>query len=111
MRFRGSNDIERSRRVVRFLFTNWLAQVDKPAAERAAEQNDRRISTFMISIDRAARGSRNQPGNGQSSDRRDASGPVDVSCRTSTAPTSMNPPSARGKATAFLPGSGSGDRC
>ncbi len=34
-RFTASNDIERSRRVIRFLFTNWLAQVDKPAAERA----------------------------------------------------------------------------
>ena len=34
-RFRASNETERSRRVVRFLFANWLAQVDKPAAERA----------------------------------------------------------------------------
>jgi hypothetical protein len=37
-RFKATNDVERSRRVVRFLFANWLAQVDKPAAERAHKQ-------------------------------------------------------------------------
>ena len=31
----ASNDVERSRRVLRLLYANWLAQVDKPADERA----------------------------------------------------------------------------
>ena len=30
MRFKGTNDIERSRRVVRFLFANWLARLTSP---------------------------------------------------------------------------------
>ena len=34
-RFRASNESERSRRAIRLVFANWLAQVDKPAAERA----------------------------------------------------------------------------
>jgi hypothetical protein len=34
-RLKMTNDIERSRRVVRLLFANWLPQLDKPAAERA----------------------------------------------------------------------------
>jgi hypothetical protein len=34
-RFRASNDTERSRRALRLVFANWLAQVDRPAAERA----------------------------------------------------------------------------
>jgi hypothetical protein len=34
-RFRASNETERSRRAFRLLFANWLAQVDKPAADRA----------------------------------------------------------------------------
>ena len=34
-RLRMTNDVERSRRVLRLLFGNWLAQVDKPATERA----------------------------------------------------------------------------
>ena len=35
IRFRATNDVERSRRVLRLLFANWLAQVDKPAGRRA----------------------------------------------------------------------------
>ena len=34
-RFRASNDPEKSRRALRLVFANWLAQVDRPAAERA----------------------------------------------------------------------------
>jgi hypothetical protein len=34
-RFRASNETERSRRAIRLVYANWLAQVDKPAAERA----------------------------------------------------------------------------
>jgi len=36
IRLHGTNDVERSRRVLRLLYANWLAQVDKPAAKRAA---------------------------------------------------------------------------
>ncbi len=32
----ASNDVERSRRAARMLFTNWLAQIDRPASKRAA---------------------------------------------------------------------------
>ncbi len=32
---RASNDVERSRRAARMLFANWLAQVDRPASQRA----------------------------------------------------------------------------
>jgi hypothetical protein len=35
MRVRATNDVERSRRVLRLLYANWLPQVDKPAKERA----------------------------------------------------------------------------
>ena len=35
VRLRATNDVERSRRVMRLLFANWLAQVDKPASKRA----------------------------------------------------------------------------
>jgi hypothetical protein len=35
LRFRASNELERSRRAIRLVYANWLAQVDKPAAERA----------------------------------------------------------------------------
>jgi hypothetical protein len=31
----ASNDVERSRRALRLLYANWLAQVDKPAGKRA----------------------------------------------------------------------------
>ncbi len=34
-RLRVINDVMRSRRVLRLLYANWLAQVDKPAAQRA----------------------------------------------------------------------------
>ena len=34
-RFRASNELERSRRAIRLVYANWLAQVDKPIAERA----------------------------------------------------------------------------
>jgi hypothetical protein len=34
-RLRASNDVERSRRVLRLLYWNWLAQVDRPPEERA----------------------------------------------------------------------------
>ena len=37
-RLMASNDVERSRRVLRLLHANWLAQVDKPAGERAADR-------------------------------------------------------------------------
>jgi hypothetical protein len=33
---RASNDVTRSRRAIRLLFANWLAQVDRPAAQRAS---------------------------------------------------------------------------
>ena len=35
IRLRATNDVERSRRAMRLLFANWLAQVDKPASKRA----------------------------------------------------------------------------
>jgi hypothetical protein len=35
-RVRATNDVERSRRVLRLVFANWLAQVDKPPSKRAA---------------------------------------------------------------------------
>jgi hypothetical protein len=34
-RFRASNDPEKSRRAIRLVFANWLAQVDRPASQRA----------------------------------------------------------------------------
>jgi hypothetical protein len=34
-RLRMTNDVERSRRVVRLLFANWLPQLDRPARERS----------------------------------------------------------------------------
>jgi hypothetical protein len=34
-RLHGTNDVERSRRVLNLLYANWLAQVDKPAGLRA----------------------------------------------------------------------------
>ncbi len=34
-RFQATNDVERSRRVLRLLFANWLPQLDRPAALRA----------------------------------------------------------------------------
>jgi hypothetical protein len=34
-RLRAGNDVERSRRLMRLLFANWLAQVDRPAGHRA----------------------------------------------------------------------------
>jgi hypothetical protein len=34
VRLHATNDVERSRRVFRLLFANWLAQVDKPVSER-----------------------------------------------------------------------------
>jgi hypothetical protein len=56
-RFRASNDTERSRRVIRFLFTNWLAQVDKPVAERAPSEKigDIYLYEFDRSVPREAR--------------------------------------------------------
>ncbi len=36
LRLRATNDVERSRRATRLLFSNWLAQIDKPASKRAA---------------------------------------------------------------------------
>ncbi len=56
-RFRASNDIERSRRVIRFLFTNWLAEVDKPAAKRAphTKLEDIYLYEFDKSVPREAR--------------------------------------------------------
>jgi hypothetical protein len=35
LRLLSSNELERSRRVIRLLFANWLAQVDRPAGHRA----------------------------------------------------------------------------
>jgi hypothetical protein len=34
-RLQATNDVERSRRVTRLLFANWLAQIDRPASNRA----------------------------------------------------------------------------
>jgi hypothetical protein len=36
LKLRASNELERSRRVFRLLFANWLAQVDRPAGHQAA---------------------------------------------------------------------------
>jgi hypothetical protein len=36
IRLRATNDVERSRRAMRLLFANWLAQVDKPSKDRAS---------------------------------------------------------------------------
>jgi hypothetical protein len=36
LRLQATNDVERSRRALRLVFANWLAQVDKPASQRAA---------------------------------------------------------------------------
>ena len=35
IRLRATNDVQRSRRAMRLLFANWLAQVDKPSKDRA----------------------------------------------------------------------------
>jgi hypothetical protein len=35
-RLQATNDVERSRRALRLVFANWLAQVDKPVSDRAA---------------------------------------------------------------------------
>jgi hypothetical protein len=35
IRLQATNDVERSRRAISLLFANWLAQVDKPASQRA----------------------------------------------------------------------------
>jgi hypothetical protein len=35
LRLRATNHVERSRRVLRLLFANWLAQADRPAGRRA----------------------------------------------------------------------------
>jgi hypothetical protein len=35
IRLHATNDVDRSRRAFRLLFANWLAQVDRPASERA----------------------------------------------------------------------------
>ncbi len=90
-RFRATNDTERSRRVIRFLFTNWLAQVDKPAAERAPSTKDRGNLSLRVSTDLLPREARDiSPETIESSDRRDAAGAVDVCARTSDSPISMN---------------------
>ena len=34
MRVLATNDVERSRRVLRLLYANWLPQIDKPDGER-----------------------------------------------------------------------------
>ncbi len=39
-RLRATNDVERSRRALRLLYANWLAQVDKPASKRAKLATD-----------------------------------------------------------------------
>jgi hypothetical protein len=36
IRLRATNDVERSRRVLRLLYANWLPQIDKPADQRAS---------------------------------------------------------------------------
>ena len=97
--------------MIRFLFTNWLAEVDKPAAERSTRARRSRTSIFTISIDRCRAA-------------RDVSPEMIIraidetllarwmfrgSRRTRTV--NRDPPSARGKATAFLRVNGSGDRC
>jgi hypothetical protein len=35
LRFYATNDVERSRRALRLVFANWMAQVDKPSSNRA----------------------------------------------------------------------------
>ena len=45
-RFRASNELERSRRAIRLLYANWLAQVDKPAADRAPKAIHRGVLIY-----------------------------------------------------------------
>jgi hypothetical protein len=51
-RFRASNDPEKSRRAIRLVFANWLAQVDRPAAERARSATH--AGLLIYEADRAA---------------------------------------------------------
>jgi hypothetical protein len=51
-RFRASNDPEKSRRALRLVFANWLAQVDRPAAERARSATH--AGLLIYEADRAA---------------------------------------------------------
>ncbi len=45
-RLRATNDVDRSRRALRLLYANWLAQVDKPASERANLATDQPIPIY-----------------------------------------------------------------
>jgi hypothetical protein len=58
LRLAATNDIERSRRAVRLMFANWLAQVDRPASQRApiAVQKPMLIYEFEPTSQAAARG-------------------------------------------------------
>jgi hypothetical protein len=47
-RFRATNDQERSRRAIRLIYANWLAQVDKPVAERAPSAIHRGILIYEL---------------------------------------------------------------
>ncbi len=51
-RFRATNELERSRRALRLLFANWLAQVDKALADRAPSTIYARV--VIYEADRAA---------------------------------------------------------
>ena len=52
IRFRASNEPERSRRVFRLIFANWLSQVDKPAAKRAPFA--RHAGVLIYDVDQAS---------------------------------------------------------
>ena len=52
IRFRASNDPEKSRRVLRLVFANWLAQVDRPASQRARSATHSGL--LIYEADRAA---------------------------------------------------------
>jgi hypothetical protein len=51
-RFRALNDPEKSRRALRLVFANWLAQVDRPAAERA--RSAKHAGLLIYEADRTA---------------------------------------------------------
>ncbi len=46
LRLRATNDVERSRRGLRLLYANWLAQVDKPASKRAILATEQPIPIY-----------------------------------------------------------------
>ena len=77
-RLRATNDVERSRRALRLVFANWMAQVDKFPSERAPIAIGK--PTLIYEADPAAPpAARARPGNPRQSHRADVSGPGDPS--------------------------------